>query len=227
MRIRRNCYGLLSIGIAKLSLKTRSWRASSCIVQVLIPPCFHVEVILADDAFRVAGLNRGFTAGTEFRDEHRNERVPHHVVREAEFLPQRRTPLLKVADHERGFLGRIGAQPGREIRLIPVAMCFWSFRRGAACRRPRASASDAPTVQTQFANGMNRDLARLADFRDLGGNRDEPAFEVYRVARVVWGAPASDGGRIRSRNEQAYRSSDKSICECCHPTALFDAEGTM
>ncbi|MCX6952774.1 MAG: hypothetical protein NTV51_11500 [Verrucomicrobia bacterium] len=157
---------------------------------MLIPPCFHVEVILADDAFRVAGLNRGFTAGTEFRDEHRNERVPHHVVREAEFLPQRRTPLLKVADHERGFLGRIGAQPGREIRL-------------------------------------NRDLARLADFRDLGGNRDEPAFEVYRVARVVWGAPASDGGRIRSRNEQAYRSSDKSICECCHPTALFDAEGTM
>lgn len=43
----------------------------------------------------------------------------------------------------------------------------------------------------------------------------------------VWSAASIDGGRTWSKNEQVYRSPDKSVCECCHPSALFDADGNL
>ena len=45
-----------------------------------------VEVMPPDDALRIAGLEGGFTHRPEFRDEHRDERVAEHVVREPELL---------------------------------------------------------------------------------------------------------------------------------------------
>ena len=43
----------------------------------------------------------------------------------------------------------------------------------------------------------------------------------------LWGAFSRDGGRTWSSDAQVYQSPDKSICECCHPTALFDGEGNL
>lgn len=43
----------------------------------------------------------------------------------------------------------------------------------------------------------------------------------------VWGAESTDGGKVWAKNHQVYRSPDKSVCECCHPSALFDAEGNL
>ncbi len=43
----------------------------------------------------------------------------------------------------------------------------------------------------------------------------------------LWGAESNDGGKTWGSNEQVYRSPDKSICECCHPNVLFDAEGNL
>lgn len=43
----------------------------------------------------------------------------------------------------------------------------------------------------------------------------------------LWGADSTDAGRTWGKNAQVYRSPDKSICECCHPTALFDAQGNL
>lgn len=43
----------------------------------------------------------------------------------------------------------------------------------------------------------------------------------------LWCAESRDAGQTWSTNEQVYRSPDKSICECCHPTALFDEEGNL
>lgn len=43
----------------------------------------------------------------------------------------------------------------------------------------------------------------------------------------LWGATSKDGGRTWAKNEQVYKSPDKSICECCHPSALFDADGNL
>jgi hypothetical protein len=38
----------------------------------------------------------------------------------------------------------------------------------------------------------------------------------------LWGASSQDSGRTWAKNEQIFKSPDKSICACCHPTALFD-----
>jgi hypothetical protein len=38
------------------------------------------------DAFRVAGLKRGFAHRTVFGHKHGNERAPHHIVRETKFF---------------------------------------------------------------------------------------------------------------------------------------------
>jgi hypothetical protein len=55
-----------------------------------------VEVVPEDDAFGIACLNRGFADGTQFRDEHRNERVAEHVVGEVEFLGEAVAPRFEI-----------------------------------------------------------------------------------------------------------------------------------
>ena len=43
----------------------------------------------------------------------------------------------------------------------------------------------------------------------------------------LWSATSRDAGRTWAKNQQVYASPDKAICECCHPTSLFDAEGNL
>jgi len=44
---------------------------------------------------------------------------------------------------------------------------------------------------------------------------------------ALFGADSTDGGLTWNPNETVYRSPEISICECCHPTALFDAAGNL
>ena len=66
--------------------------------------------------------------------------------------------------------------------------------------------------------------------QDLAAAPDGGLFATWLDIRngkmELWGASSRDG-RTWAKNEQVYRSSDQSICECCHPTALFDAEGNL
>lgn len=66
---------------------------------------------------------------------------------------------------------------------------------------------------------------------DLAGSADGELFVTWldlRNGRMeLWGASSRDAGRTWGRNELVYRSPDKSICECCHPSALFDREGNL
>ncbi len=66
---------------------------------------------------------------------------------------------------------------------------------------------------------------------DLAGSSDGQLFVTWLDLRngktELWGASSKDSGRTWAKNEQVYKSPDKSICECCHPTALFDAEGNL
>lgn len=55
---------------------------------------FQVEVMLPNDGFRIARLDRGFADRAILRDEHRDERMPQHVVREAEALREFLPALL-------------------------------------------------------------------------------------------------------------------------------------
>lgn len=43
----------------------------------------------------------------------------------------------------------------------------------------------------------------------------------------LWGAASTDGGKTWSANHQIYRSPDETICECCHPSAIFTPQGEL
>lgn len=66
---------------------------------------------------------------------------------------------------------------------------------------------------------------------DLAAAPDGQVFATWldmRNGRMeLWSASSEDGGRTWAKNQQVYRSPDKSICECCHPSALFDADGNL
>lgn len=66
---------------------------------------------------------------------------------------------------------------------------------------------------------------------DLAAAPDGRLFVTWLDLRngkmELWGAWSNDGGRTWGANERVYRSPDKSICECCHPSALFDAAGNL
>lgn len=80
--------------------------------------CLQVEVEPADDAFRVARLQCGLAERAELGHEHRNERVPHDIVGEREFLRHLFAEVLEVCRDDRKLLQRILPQPGREVRLM-------------------------------------------------------------------------------------------------------------
>lgn len=52
-------------------------------------------------------------------------------------------------------------------------------------------------------------------------------LDLRSGAMELWGARSIDGGRTWAKNELVYRSPEKSICECCHPSALFDETGRL
>jgi len=76
-------------------------------------------------------------------------------------------------------------------------------------------------VPTSTREGLH-DLAGAAD-----GRLFTTWLDLRNGAMELWGAASSDAGRTWGKNEQVYHSSDKSICECCHPTVLFDADGNL
>ncbi|MBC7924410.1 MAG: exo-alpha-sialidase [Bryobacteraceae bacterium] len=41
----------------------------------------------------------------------------------------------------------------------------------------------------------------------------------------IFGSVSRDGGTTWSKNVLVYQSADGSVCECCHPSALIDAQG--
>jgi hypothetical protein len=43
----------------------------------------------------------------------------------------------------------------------------------------------------------------------------------------LYGARSTDGGITWSKNVAIYASPDGSICECCHPSAVFDGDGRI
>jgi hypothetical protein len=66
---------------------------------------------------------------------------------------------------------------------------------------------------------------------DLAVGPDGRLFAVWLDQRSgpmeIWGAESSDGGKTWAKNQLVYHSPDKSVCECCHPSALFDKEGNL
>jgi len=52
-------------------------------------------------------------------------------------------------------------------------------------------------------------------------------LDMRNGAMQLWGAESADAGISWTKNQLVYQSPEKSICECCHPSALFDNEGNL
>ena len=76
-----------------------------------------IEIMLADDALGIARLQRRLANGTELGDEKADERMPHHVMGEREFLCHFFADVLKVRRNDREFLEWLGPQPRPEVWL--------------------------------------------------------------------------------------------------------------
>jgi hypothetical protein len=77
------------------------------------------------------------------------------------------------------------------------------------------------TVATSAREGLH-DLATGPD-----GRLFVTWLDMRNGKMELWGADSVDGGRSWGANARVYQSPAKSICECCHPTALFDAAGNL
>ena len=66
---------------------------------------------------------------------------------------------------------------------------------------------------------------------DLGRSPAGELFVTWLDLRngitELWGATSKDGGRTWAADQLVYKSPDKSICECCHPSVLFDRDGNL
>lgn len=61
-----------------------------------------------------------------------------------------------------------------------------------------------------------------------------PKGELYCVwldlrndGMEVFGSGSRDGGNTWSKNQRIYQSPDDHVCECCHPSVTFDAQGKL
>lgn len=65
----------------------------------------------------------------------------------------------------------------------------------------------------------------------LAGGPDGTAFATWLDLRAdrteLWGAVSKDGGATWQADHRVYASPDRSICECCHPSAAVAPDGTI
>ena len=114
---------------------------------------------------------------------------------------------------------RIAAQGDRVTITVPgdELVAYTSSDHGKTWTGPVA-VNDTP--------GSSRE-----GLHDLAAGPDGRLFAVWLDQRSgpmeVWSAESTDGGRSWGQNQLVYHSPDKSVCECCHPSALFDAEGNL
>ena len=68
-------------------------------------------------------------------------------------------------------------------------------------------------LHSMAAGGKNTLFATWLDLREKGTK--------------LYGSVSTDGGLSWSANRLVYQSPSGSVCECCHPTAVVDAEGVI
>lgn len=133
-------------------------------------------------------------------------------------------PASKVAALPKLMLGmRRGprlAVHGNRITVTAIADELVSFT-STDSGRTWGPAVTINEVRTSAREGLH----------DLAGGPAGELFVTWLDLRngtmELWGASSKDGGRSWARNEQVYKSPDKSVCECCHPSALFDTDGNL
>jgi hypothetical protein len=138
-----------------------------------------------------------------------------------------------------------GATFGPAEKVGPVPGLMLGMRRGPrlAAQGDRLTVTvigeelfaltSADAGRTWSAPATINDVPKSAmeGLHDLAAAPDGKLFVTWLDLRngqmELWGAESTDAGRTWGRNQRVYASPDKSICECCHPNALFDAQGNL
>jgi hypothetical protein len=134
------------------------------------------------------------------------------------------SPPVKVADVPKLMLGmRRGpriATHGSSITVTAVGAELFAFHSADSGRT-----WSQPTVINSTPRSAREGL------HDLAASADGRLFLTWLDLRngkmELWGAESANAGQTWGENLLVYRSTGKSICECCHPTALFDTGGNL
>jgi hypothetical protein len=133
-------------------------------------------------------------------------------------------PAVKVAHLPQLIAGnrrgpRIAAH-GDAITVTAIAHELVAFTS-----RDAGKTWSAPVTINDVPNSAHEGLHDLA--ASPAGQLFVTWLDLRSGKTELWAASSRDGGRTWGKNEQLYKSPDKSICECCHPSALFDADGHL
>jgi hypothetical protein len=82
-----------------------------------------------------------------------------------------------------------------------------------------------PVMINDVASASREGLDTLA--ADGHGNLFAAWLDLRSKGTKLYGAWSSDSGATWSKNVKVYESPDGTICQCCHPTAVFDGAGAL
>ena len=146
-------------------------------------------------------------------------------VAEADVLPlnRHRGPRLAMFDNT-VVITAVGGKKlaeGPHAHGLPSDGDLWAWRsadRGKTWSQP-VRVNDVPGAPTEglhtlASDGKGRLFAAWLDKRGTKGT-------------ALFGAVSRDGGRTWSANSRVYESPQGTICECCHPSAVFAPDGSV
>lgn len=145
-------------------------------------------------------------------------------VAEAPILPltRHRGPrivLSRGAIIVTAVIGRTEATGGHSHGLPQDGdLTAWRSTDGGKTWSAGARVNDTPAAAREGLHTL------AADGR---GNLFAAWLDLREGATRLFGARSEDGGVTWSRNEELYRSPDGTICQCCHPSAIFTEGGEL
>lgn len=81
------------------------------------------------------------------------------------------------------------------------------------------------TVINEVPKSAREGMHGLAS--DGRGNAFIVWLDLREKKTQLWGSKSTDGGKTWQKNLRVYKSPDETICECCHPTVAFGANGEI
>lgn len=129
----------------------------------------------------------------------------------------------------------LGLRRGPRLVVTDSALCVTAIggKQGKGRDGDIVALRSTDGGQTWHAAGQVNDVADAAR-EGLHGMAAGPRgvlccvwLDLRARGTQIMAATSSDGGATWSKNVVVYRSPEKSVCECCHPSVAYDAAGRL